>query len=77
MDHRTMIDDRLTMRLRQAGRRFHAAETERRAAVTDLKRAVLAADGRCTASDAAELTGVSSLLLEVIAPNLLTDERAS
>ncbi|MCW2855174.1 MAG: hypothetical protein JWR52_789 [Marmoricola sp.] len=74
MDRRTTIDDRLRTRLRKAGRRFHAAETERRAAILDLKRAVLAADGRCTVSDAAELTGISSLLLEVIAPDLLTEE---
>jgi hypothetical protein len=64
------LDDRVRTRLRRAGRRFEAAQAERRAAVTELKKAIGEADGSCTAADAADLTGVSSHLLAVIQPDL-------
>jgi hypothetical protein len=64
------LDDRVRTRLRRAGHRFQAAQVERRAAVSELKGAIGEADGNCTAADAADLTGLSSHLLEVIQPDL-------
>ena len=74
--HRPGSDERLRTRLRQAGRRFRAAEIEKQAAVAELKQVVLDADGRCSAAQAADLTGMSTLLLEVLQPELGRDRRS-